>query len=449
MPEYPLRPLSYRAELLSQVMPALKAGECCSLIGVSGVGKSNLVRFLARSDVQVAYWNTDTIWLVLIDTHSLVFSDQPAEFVILELIIHRLIMEAERRTMPAEFVSWANDLHSRLIMQPNSHLALRYLERLCARLCEAYEYKIIFVFDQFEDIWQTVDARFFLNLRGLRDQFIYSVAYLVITRQLLQDTRGDRQAAEAFWELFASHTYGLGMYSQADAQLMLERLAERRTLAVDPALYEVTAQAAGRHPGTMRALFWELAQKAAVEPDLQAMLGFPAVAEECAKIWNDLTPDEQHVLRVLAAGEPLPRSTDPAILRDLQLKEIVSGEPPRLFSPLFQRYIAQDGGVDMAGIVVAPQLRQVWRDGQVLARSLTPLEFKLLAYLARNAGSVCPRDTILRELYGEQEYEANDERLDNLLRRLRDALGEDVRNPRYLITHRGAGVQLTRGRVQE
>ena len=100
-------------------MPSLKAGECCSLIGVSGVGKSNLVRFLGRKDVQAAYWHTDTIWLVLIDTHSLVFADQLAEFVILELMIHLLIMEAEHCAMPAEFVSWANDLHSRLIMQPN------------------------------------------------------------------------------------------------------------------------------------------------------------------------------------------------------------------------------------------------------------------------------------------------------------------------------------------
>ena len=449
MPENPQLPLSYRSELLGRVMSSLQAGECCALVGVSGVGKSNLAHFLARRDVQAAYWHTDTIWLVLIDTHSLVFADQPAEFVIPELMIHRLIIEAERRGLPAEFISWANDLHSRLILQPNSYLALRYLERLCARLCEAYEYTIMFVFDQFEDIWQTVDARLFLNLRGLRDQFKYSVTYLVITRQLLQYTRGDQQATEAFWELFASHTYGLGMYSSADAQLMLERLAERRALEADPALLEAIAGAAGRHPGIMRALFWELAQHTTAAHDLQAMLAFPAVAQECAKIWNDLTPDEQTLLRLLAAGSPLPQHGDPSILRDLELRELIGGDPPVLFSPLFQHYIAHVGSLDMGGIVVAPQLRQVWRDGQLLARSLTPLEFKLLAFLARNAGTVCSRDTLIHELYGEHEHDANDERLDNVLRRLRDALGEDVRNPRYLITHRGAGVQLTRGRVQE
>jgi DNA-binding winged helix-turn-helix (wHTH) protein len=197
----------------------------------------------------------------------------------------------------------------------------------------------------------------------------------------------------------------------------------------------------------MRALFWS--HDAVVDHDPQAMLALPAVGQECAKIWNDLTADEQRLLRLLAAGLSLPQSTDPAILRDLRLREIISGDPPALFAPLFRHYIAQYGGLDMAGIVVAPQLRQVWRDGQLLERSLTPLEFKLLEYLARHTGTVCTRDTLMRELYGEQTFDANDERLDNILRRLRDALGEDVRKPRYLVTHRGAGVQLTRGQVQD
>lgn len=42
-------PLSFRRELLVDVMAALGAGECCSLVGASGVGKSNLVRFIRSS----------------------------------------------------------------------------------------------------------------------------------------------------------------------------------------------------------------------------------------------------------------------------------------------------------------------------------------------------------------------------------------------------------------
>ena len=81
--------------------------------------------------------------------------------------------------------------------------------------------------------------------------------------------------------------------------------------------------------------------------------------------------------------------------------------------------------------------------------SLSPLEFTLLEYLARHSPHVCGREDILKALYGEEYYEATDQRLDALLRRLRVALGEAGKQPRYLITRRGAGVQLMRGRLQE
>ncbi|NOK57757.1 MAG: hypothetical protein GFH27_549287n61 [Chloroflexi bacterium AL-W] len=76
-----------------------------------------------------------------------------------------------------------------------------------------------------------------------------------------------------------------------------------------------------------------------------------------------------------------------------------------------QAYIHEQPGNDVLGIVVHLQLRQVWLDGQLLAKQLSPLEFDLLAYLAKHAGTVCIREDILRELYGEQMYDGNDERI--------------------------------------
>ena len=68
-------PVSFRSEILSHLMAALQAGECCSLLGISGVGKSNLARFISRRDVQEAYWSDANIWVVLVDSDGLVFSE--------------------------------------------------------------------------------------------------------------------------------------------------------------------------------------------------------------------------------------------------------------------------------------------------------------------------------------------------------------------------------------
>ncbi|HYT40745.1 MAG TPA: hypothetical protein VEP90_00235, partial [Methylomirabilota bacterium] len=101
-------PLSFRADLLKRVLADLRAGECCSLVGTSGTGKSNVARFLQRHDVQRAYWNDDRSWVILIDSHSLIFDDeQKVEYTVSEMMMLRLIEEAESRKFSPEFLTWA------------------------------------------------------------------------------------------------------------------------------------------------------------------------------------------------------------------------------------------------------------------------------------------------------------------------------------------------------
>jgi len=444
-------PLTFRGNLLDRMMPCLRAGECCSLVGVSGVGKSNLVYFLERPDVQAHYWGDAQIWPIIIDTHGLVFGEQFPEYVVAELMIHRLIREAERRGLSSDLISNIDTLHTRLIAQPSAHLAMRYLERICARFCEGQAVKLIFVFDQFDDLWKDLEPRFFLNLRHLRDEFKYRLAYLVITREQLQRLRQrmgkDLSAVESFWELFTTHVYSLGMYDDRDALVMLERIAQRSGVDLSPELSATILQASGRHAGLLRAQFWAWRQSRAQQHDPD-LLQVRAVADECAKIWADLPPDEQQLARRIAADLPLHQPGDQA-LDELRLKGLVVGEPPSLFSRVFAAYIRSQPDANVAGIVVDLRTRKILRDGQPLADNLSPLEFNLLVYLARHAGTVCSRDDIMYELYQERMYDANDERLDTLLRRLRETLGDNARSPRYLFTHRGVGVRLGQGRVLE
>lgn len=306
-------PISYRSELLQRLMPVLRAGERCSLVGASGVGKSNLGRFLQRPEVHTQYWGNEQVWLVPIDTHGLVFGDLPDEYVLAELIVHRLIRESERRQLAVEVLADFNEKYRHLIDRPSAHLALRYLERICGRLCESLGIRLVFVFDQFEDIWSRPGERLFLNLRHLRDEFKYQLIYLVMTRERLQRVRqralGDLPAAEAFLELFTSHVYGLGMYGERDAEIMLDRLARRRGVALGDELRQFAIATGGRHPGLLRGIFWALRDLPVVPSDVAALLRSDIVADECAKIWNDLLPEEQYAARVIAAGQPGANST--------------------------------------------------------------------------------------------------------------------------------------------
>jgi len=80
--------------------------------------------------------------------------------------------------------------------------------------------------------------------------------------------------------------------------------------------------------------------------------------------------------------------------------------------------------------------RQVRLDGET--RSLTSYQFALLLVLARHAGRVMSRDSIMDHLKNER-FEAFDRSIDVHVSRIRAAIEDDAKTPRRVITVRGAG----------
>jgi two-component system KDP operon response regulator KdpE len=72
---------------------------------------------------------------------------------------------------------------------------------------------------------------------------------------------------------------------------------------------------------------------------------------------------------------------------------------------------------------------------------LTPTEYKLLYHLVRNQGHVLQHGTLLAKVWG-REYVDEVDYLRVYIRRLRDKLGDDPENPRYIRTERGLGYRF-------
>lgn len=72
--------------------------------------------------------------------------------------------------------------------------------------------------------------------------------------------------------------------------------------------------------------------------------------------------------------------------------------------------------------------------------NLTPTEYRLVACLARNAGSLVTQDQLLKEVWG---YHYTDKEMIRVsLCRVRRKIGDDGANPRYIITKPGIGYIL-------
>jgi two-component system KDP operon response regulator KdpE len=72
---------------------------------------------------------------------------------------------------------------------------------------------------------------------------------------------------------------------------------------------------------------------------------------------------------------------------------------------------------------------------------LTPTEYKLLYHLVRNAGHVLEHGTLLAKVWG-REYVDEVDYIRVYIRRLREKLGDDPDNPRYIRTERGLGYRF-------
>jgi two-component system KDP operon response regulator KdpE len=96
-----------------------------------------------------------------------------------------------------------------------------------------------------------------------------------------------------------------------------------------------------------------------------------------------------------------------------------------------------DGGQ----LVIDPASHQVTVRGEVV--NLTPTEYRLLLYLAYNAGRVLSYDQILDNVWGPG-YEDSLSNVKVFVRNLRRKVEVDPSDPRYILTQRGVGYYLAK-----
>jgi two-component system KDP operon response regulator KdpE len=100
---------------------------------------------------------------------------------------------------------------------------------------------------------------------------------------------------------------------------------------------------------------------------------------------------------------------------------------------------SKDAVVKAGGVAIDLARHVVTRDGAEV--KLTATEFKLLSYLAANAGRVLTHRAILTNVWGPTEGERV-EYLRVYMRQLRRKLEEDPREPRFLVNEPGVGYRF-------
>ena len=106
-----------------------------------------------------------------------------------------------------------------------------------------------------------------------------------------------------------------------------------------------------------------------------------------------------------------------------------------------QKTIGQepDTVFEVGGLMIDFAKRKVSVDGK--PTHLTPTEYKLLCAMAQHAGKVVTHGQLLREVWGKHSTEQG-HYLRIYMQHLRQKLGDDALNPKFLITETGIGYRL-------
>jgi len=226
---------------------------------------------------------------------------------------------------------------------------------------------------------------------------------------------------------------------------MLQQLEARKSHVLSERARSQLLWLSGGHPGLILALFDAFIDEGIPEEIEWAQWASAqsVVQEECRKLWIGLADDERLALSHLAQG--LGAADD--VRWVLALKGMIRQTKGQevLFSPVFAHYVLTQGTPIGKPLWVDEQAGVVWVEGRFI-KDLAPLEFDLLAFLYRHVGQICTRDQILDDLY-PCELKTNkgglqDNRVDTLVKRVRQKVEPDREHPRYLLTVRGKGYKL-------
>lgn len=95
--------------------------------------------------------------------------------------------------------------------------------------------------------------------------------------------------------------------------------------------------------------------------------------------------------------------------------------------------------IERGDLRIDPRSHEVWLNDEKL--SLSPKEFALLYFLARNAGQVFSRETLLDRVWGRDAF-VSARTVDVHIRWLRTRIEPNANNPTRLVTVRGVGYKF-------
>lgn len=438
-----------RAAELSYLVDCIRQGWCCSVVGPSNTGKSFLLRSLTTTQVRQSCARAGQPAPVMVFIDCLEAGDSEQAFY--ELLLRRTIEELEQvGVASAPTLDTLRTLHLE-VLGSASEVAFRSLYGRSVRaLSQETALSLVLIFDEFYDIFQALPPWPFRQLRALHDALNTNICYITATSHHLEQLRPGKETYE-FRELFQPHTLLLRPLSDHDSRQLAAYLAARHGATSSEQQVAWLVDYSGGHPGLLERLFgvMGLAGEDSSKPfsmPLSDLMRNRPIQQECERLWSELEAEQAALLTLTEAGE---QKLTPLQRQLLNTKGLVVERQDKgltTFSPVFEAFIqtklkGQPEVITKKGLYCAFETGQIWVDDEEITLKLSEPQRKLVAFLFQKANVVCSYDEIAEGVWGVGEG-VSPGAIYELVKRVRQKVEPDWKNPVYIITVPGKGYRL-------
>lgn len=402
---------------VGQALGLLRSLQNVALVGQRRIGKTSLLYHLADPAIHA--------------DHGL----SPAEYLFVYLDGEELteLRDGEIRSVMAEELATALEVAGHRgpdLALPERPIEYRTFRHVVRRLTQR-GLKLVFCFDEFESLGVNphLGPSFFSGLRGLTGQL--DVAYITASRTPIHTLAyaQPETLSSPFFNTFAP--LYLGLFSDEDAQGLVETLAAKASATFAPDLVHRIVELAGPHPLLLQIAGFHTFEIWRQRDGLLEKGHYAEIRNHfCAEAqplyeyyWRHLTGEEQYVLATLPLAQHSQEQR--RTLRSLEQQCLVTrcdGGHDYL-SAAFQAFVRQQPVPDLlqAGPLVV-DLRRRLASCQGSPLNVTKTELDALVYFMQHTGRVItPQE--LEEALWPGEYVEDPERVRSLIKGLRKALG--------------------------
>jgi hypothetical protein len=418
---------------IEEIVNFLKQGNSCQLIGIPGVGKSNLLRLLAYNrSVRTAHFGENQKYAHFVYMN---FSEV-ANFPLSEVNKYVFLALADSlrdREMEGEHNKIHKIFKEHLLLN-DEFLLFQGLKEAINYLTVEKKFSIVFLFDNFNAFLPTVESGFFANLKILRNTAKYRFAAVFALNRPFEEVFGKDIFAQ-FYEFLIDKNVYLPITDAPSLKFRLDYLQKQSGKKILEKETNQVFDLTGGHNNLTKLSFEYLLNEAEIKDMTDFLLSKPAISSALLNIWNFLNESEKEQFEKN-------ENMDNSFLEKVGL--IKSG---KITIPLLNGFIKKGLYKDStpAKITFDKNAKQIKLGEKVISDQLTSLEFNLLSFLLENEDKILTREEIITAVWKENASTigVSDQAFDQLVFRLKKKIEQDSNNPTHLLSIKGRGLKFT------